>query len=66
MLRQCHEVTEYLQIESSDGNYIQVPVSYMVLGFSINNFSTTYKVQLSRGSDSGRELYGTAGSDIFW
>ena len=61
-----HEVTAALSTRSSDDNYIQVPVSFMVLDSPATNSATTYKVQLSRGSDSGTVyLNGTAGGDSY-
>ena len=62
-----HEVTEYLlSTRSSDDNYIQVPVSFMVLDSPATTSATTYKVQLSRGTDSGTVyLNGTAGGDSY-
>ena len=61
-----HEVTAALSTRSSDDNYIQVPVSFMVLDSPATTSATTYKVQLSRGSDSGTVyLNGTAGGDSY-
>ncbi len=59
-----HEVTAALSTRSSDDNYIQVPVSFMVLDSPATTNATTYKVQLSKGSDSGTVyLNGSAGGD---
>ena len=61
-----HEVTAALSTRSSDDNYIQVPVSFMVLDSPATTSATTYKVQLSRGTDSGTVyLNGTAGGDSY-
>ena len=59
-----HEVTAALSTRSSDDNYIQVPVSFMVLDSPATTSAITYKVQLSKGSDSGTVyLNGSAGGD---
>ena len=40
-----HEVTAALSTRSSDDNYIQVPVSFMVLDSPATTSATTYKLQ---------------------
>tara|TARA_B100001564_G_scaffold353202_1_gene361784 strand:- start:27 stop:551 length:525 start_codon:yes stop_codon:yes gene_type:complete len=61
-----HEVTAALNSRSADDNHIQIPVSFMVLDSPATTNATTYKVQLSRGSDSGTVyLNGSAGADSY-
>ena len=61
-----HEVTAALNSRSADDNHIQIPVSFMVLDSPATTSATTYKVQLSRGSDSGTVyLNGSAGADSY-
>ena len=47
------EVTAAVCSRSADDNHIQIPLSFMVLDSPATTSATTYKVQLSRGSDSG-------------
>ena len=61
-----HEVTAALNSRSADDNHIQIPVSFMVLDSPATTSATTYKVQLSRGADSGTVyLNGSAGADAY-
>ena len=61
-----HEVTAALNSRSADDNHIQIPVSFMVLDSPATTNAITYKVQLSRGSDSGTVyLNGSAGADSY-
>ena len=61
-----HEVTAALNSRSADDNHIQIPVSFMVLDSPATTNAITYKVQLSRGSDSGTVyLNGSAGADAY-
>ena len=61
-----HEVTAAVCSRSADDNHIQIPVSFMVLDSPATTSATTYKVQLSRGADSGTVyLNGTAGGDSY-
>ena len=61
-----HEVTAALNSRSADDNHIQIPVSFMVLDSPATTNAITYKVQLSRGSDSGTVyLNGSAGEDSY-
>ena len=57
------EVTAAVCSRSADDNHIQIPVSFMVLDSPATTNAITYKVQLSRGSDSGTVyLNGSAGA----
>ena len=59
-----HEVTAAVCSRSADDNHIQIPLSFMVLDSPATTSATTYKVQLSKGSDSGTVyLNGSAGAD---
>ena len=61
-----HEVTAAVCSRSADDNHIQIPVSFMVLDSPATTSATTYKVQLSRGSDSGTVvLNGSYGADAY-
>ena len=61
-----HEVTAAVCSRSADDNHIQIPVSFMVLDSPATTSATTYKVQLSRGSDSGTVvLNGSYGADSY-
>ena len=61
-----HEVTAALNSRSADDNHIQIPVSFMVLDSPATTNAITYKVQLSRGSDSGTVvLNGSYGADAY-
>ena len=60
------EVTAALNTRSADDNHTQIPVSFMVLDSPATTSATTYKVQLSRGADSGTVyLNGSAGADAY-
>ena len=60
------EVTAAVCSRSADDNHIQIPVSFMVLDSPATTSATTYKVQLSRGSDSGTVvLNGSYGADAY-
>ena len=60
------EVTAAVCSRSADDNHIQIPVSFMVLDSPATTSATTYKVQLSRGADSGTVyLNGSAGADAY-
>ena len=61
-----HEVTAAVCSRSADDNHIQIPLSFMVLDSPATTSATTYKVQLSRGSDSGTVvLNGSYGADAY-
>jgi len=60
------EVTAALCTRSADDNHTQVPVSFMALDSPATTSATTYKVQLSRGGDSGTVyLNGSQGADAY-
>jgi len=58
------EVTAALCTRSADDNHTQIPVSFMYLDSPSTTSATTYKVQLSRGADTGTVyLNGSQGAD---
>tara|TARA_Y100001963_G_scaffold153154_1_gene239376 strand:+ start:490 stop:1011 length:522 start_codon:yes stop_codon:yes gene_type:complete len=60
------EVTAALCTRSADSDHAQVPVSFMALDSPATTSAITYKVQLSRGGDSGTVyLNGSAGADAY-
>ena len=60
------EVTAALCTRSADSDHAQVPVSFMALDSPATTSATTYKVQLSRGGDSGTVyLNGSACADAY-
>ena len=58
------ECTACVAPRAQDDNYAQIPVSFMVLDSPATTSATTYKVQVSRGSDTGTVyVNGSAGAD---
>tara|TARA_B100001093_G_scaffold436121_1_gene434390 strand:+ start:1449 stop:1973 length:525 start_codon:yes stop_codon:yes gene_type:complete len=64
--RTGHEVTACVAPRAADDNYAQIPLSFMVLDSPATTSSVTYKVQASKGSDSGTVyINGNAGADAY-
>ena len=64
--RTGHEVTAAVAPRARDDNYVQIPLSFMVMDSPATTSSVTYKVQATRGSDSGTVyLYGNQGADAY-
>tara|TARA_B100000945_G_scaffold306514_1_gene294070 strand:- start:545 stop:1069 length:525 start_codon:yes stop_codon:yes gene_type:complete len=58
------ECTACVAPRAADDDYAQIPVSFMVLDSPATTSATTYKVQVSRGSDTGTVyVNGSAGAD---
>tara|TARA_S200000501_G_C20322156_1_gene524905 strand:+ start:23 stop:547 length:525 start_codon:yes stop_codon:yes gene_type:complete len=64
--RTGHEVTACVAPRAADDNYAQIPLNFMILDSPTTTSAVTYKIQASRGSDTGTVyLNGNAGADAY-